>query len=406
MSMSDLEQAKKVAVELGIDSPEQKRPVAPMEAAYKMTDGYYREQMEAATKREADPDAPYLAEAMGMEAAQAAEPRELEIIEAEILVFKRQAGQSIIEIGKRLNEAKAQLSHGEWLPWLREKVDISERSAQDFMRLAREYSKSAEIADLGASKALALLALPVSERESFAAEKHDVDGVEKSVADMTTKELKKAIEERDAARQTMEAMKARAEVAEQSREKMEQDMRQLKELQRRARQAEEQKAEELRRAETELAELKARPVDVAVEYRTDPKELEAAREDGLSQARKSSQAILDAKEKALAAAEEKAKKLQEDLRKAREEARTANVNLQNAEKAAREAKKQAEESGKLARLSSNENLVKFGVLFNQAQDTVNRMADAMEHETPENQRKMRAALNALADAIRKAAGAA
>ena len=59
-----------------------------------------------------------------------------------------------------------------------------------------------------------LLALPVSERERFAAEKHDVNGVEKSVADMTAKELKKAIEERDAARQTMEAMKARAEVAE------------------------------------------------------------------------------------------------------------------------------------------------------------------------------------------------
>lgn len=375
--MSNLEQAKKLAVELGLEEP----PV--------------------------DEDAAFLAADIGMGAEPPQEPiRDLEIIESEILFYKRNAGQAIIEIGKRLNEAKAQLSHGEWLPWLREKVDISERSAQDFMRLAREYSKSAEIADLGASKALALLALPASEREQFAAEKHEVDGVEKSVADMTAKELKKAIEERDAARQTMEAMKARAEVAEQSREKMEQDMIHLKELQKRAREAEEAKAEELRRVEAELEKLKSKPVEVAVEYRTDPKELEAAREEGLSQARKSSQAILDAKEKALAAAEEQAKKLKEDLRKAREETKAANINLQNAESAAREAKKQAEDAGKLAKLNSNENMVKFGVLFNQTQDMVNRMADAMEKEPEENRAKMRKAMEALSDAIRKAAGAA
>lgn len=373
--MSNLEQAKKLAVELGLEEP----PV--------------------------DEAAAFLAADIGMGAEPPQEPfRDLEIIESEILIYKRNAGQAIIEIGKRLNEAKAQLSHGEWLPWLREKVDISERSARDFMRLAREYSKSAEIADLGASKALALLALPVSEREQFAAEKHEVDGVEKSVSDMTAKELKKAIEERDAARQTMETMKARAEVAEQSREKMEKDMIHLKELQKRAREAEEAKAEELRRVEAELEALRTKPVDVAVEYRTDPKELDAAREEGLSQARKSSQAILDAKEKALAAAEEKAKKLKEDLRRAREEAKAANINLQNAEKEAREAKKQAENAGKMAKLNSNENMVKFGVLFNQAQDTVNRMAEAMEKEPEENRAKMRKALNALAAAIQKVAG--
>lgn len=373
--MSNLEQAKKLAVELGLEEP----PV--------------------------DEDAAFLAADIGMGAEPPQESlRDLEIIESEILFYKRNAGQAIIEIGKRLNEAKAQLSHGEWLPWLREKVDISERSAQDFMRLAREYSKSAEIADLGASKALALLALPVSERERFASEKHEVDGVKKSVSDMTAKELKKAIEERDAARQTMEAMKARAEVAEQSREKMEQDMIHLKELHQRAKEAEEQKAEELRKAEEELEKLKAKPVDVAVEYRTDPKELEAAREEGLSQARRSSQAILDAKEKALAAAEEQAKRLKEDLRKAREETKAANINLQNAEKEAREAKKQAENAGKLAKLNSNENMVKFGVLFNQTQDMVNRMADAMGKEPEENRAKMRKALNALAAAIQKVAG--
>ena len=149
-----------------------------------------------ATKRETaedlmeDPDGQYLAEVMGMTESEerAAEQRDLALIEGEILFYKRQAGGAIIEIGRRLIEAKRQLEHGEWLPWLREKVDLSERSAQNFMRLAKEYSKSAEIADLGASKALALLALPPQERERFASEKHDVDGVEKTASEMTASE--------------------------------------------------------------------------------------------------------------------------------------------------------------------------------------------------------------------------
>lgn len=372
MSVSDigkLKSAKELAVNLGID--------------------------------EAEPDdGAILAQDFGMSSAPPVpEERSLEIIEGEILFYKRQAGSSIIEIGRRLNEAKAQLRHGEWLPWLREKVDISERSARDFMRIAREYSKSAEIADLGAVKALALLDLKDSEREQFVSEKHVVDGVEKSVADMTAKELKKAIEERDAACRNMEAMKARAEVAEQSREKMEQDMRHLKELTQRAREAEEQKAAALQRAQTELDELRNKPVDVAVEVRD-------ASEEQIAEARAAGQAEAEKKHKAeLAAKEDQLKKARDDLKKAREEAKAANINLRTAEQEAKAARKKADEAGKMARINSNQNMVKFTVLFQQAQDTVNQMAEAVKAEPPANQEKMRNALNALADAIRKAATA-
>lgn len=369
--MSDLESAKRMAVELGIDEPD-------------------------------DGEGRLLAGEYGMYGMPPKEEeRDLTIIEGEILFYKRQAGHAFLEIGKRLNEAKAQLPHGEWLPWLREKVDISERSAQDFMRLAKEYSKSAEIADLGAAKALALLALEASEREQFAAEKHDVDGVEKSVAEMTAKELKKAIEERDSARKSMEAMKARAEVAEQSRAKMEEDMRQLKELQKRAREAEEQKSKELQRVEDELKTLRSKPVEVAVETRdASPEQLAEARSAGAQEARKEAEAV---HQKALAAAEEKAKKLKDDLRKARDEAKAANDRLQAAEKEAREAREKADKSERLSKVNANENMVKFGVLFNQVQATVNLMAEAVDRESPENQEKMRKALAALAGAIRKAA---
>ena len=59
------------------------------------------------------------------------------------------------------------LPHGKWIPWLTEQVEFSERTAQSFMRLAREWSNPQALADLGATKALALLALPPDERERF-----------------------------------------------------------------------------------------------------------------------------------------------------------------------------------------------------------------------------------------------
>lgn len=141
--------------------------------------------------------------------------RPIETITAEIQQLKADAGNAIIAIGERLIEAKEQLPHGDWLPWLTEQVDFSERTARNFMRLAREWTNRQALADLGASKALTLLALPEPEREEFI-ESHDVPA-------MSTRELEQAIRERDEARKAAEeaktlaeAMKARAESAEAS----------------------------------------------------------------------------------------------------------------------------------------------------------------------------------------------
>lgn len=394
-----LEQAKILAAELGLEEPS---PVDPMEAAYRMTDAYYREQMEARTSgspREDDGEGAILARDFGMNGQPPAEDRPLDLLTEEILFYKRQAGGAIIEIGKRLLEAKAQLGHGEWLPWLREKVDISERSAQNFMRLAREYSKSADIADLGASKALALLALPETERAEFAAETHTVNGVEKTASEMTARELREAIQARDRALLEAREADARAKSAEESRVKMEADMRQLKELQQRAREAEEEKGRQLQAAEAELQALRSRPVEVAVETRdAAPEQLASAREEGARQAREeAAKAHRRELEEAERQARDNVKKLREELKRAQSESREANLRMQAAEK-------KAADAARLAKASANENMVTFRVLFESAQDTVNRMADAVGKEGAENQRKMRAALRALAQAIEKAAG--
>lgn len=65
--------------------------------------------------------------------------------------------------GDILIEAKAQVKHGQWLPWL-ELCGVSERSAQRYIRLAKHRTiieeKSDTVSDLGISDALMLLAVP------------------------------------------------------------------------------------------------------------------------------------------------------------------------------------------------------------------------------------------------------
>ena len=268
MSMED---AKRTAAELGLDET----TLSPMESARRMTPNYYVEKRMERERAER--------EAAAAPSRSEETSRPLELITEEIVFYKRQAGASIIEIGRRLNEAKAQLSHGEWLPWLREKVDLSERSAQNFMRLAREYPNSAVVADLGAAKALALLALPESERAGFAAETHVVNGREKTVADMTGDELKRAVAERDEALRQAEAARTQARTAQENAEKLVGEERArldalrvksegMAEKLKKAKEKEQAARAELENARTEkaelekrLEELKSRPVEVAVE---------------------------------------------------------------------------------------------------------------------------------------------
>ena len=200
-----------------------------------------------------------------------AEVRTIETITGDILEAKRQGGEAILTIGRCLIEAKEMLSHGEWRSWLEERVEFSERSAQRFMRLAREWSNPTTLSDLGASKALMLLALPEGERERFV-EDHNV-------IDMSARQLEQAIRDRDEARQAAEAAKADAAAAEQARAKMEEDMKLLNVRLSGAQEDREQAAQAVARLEAQLAELKEQPVEVAVETVVDQAAIDKAREE-------------------------------------------------------------------------------------------------------------------------------
>lgn len=310
--------------------------------------------------------------------------RSIDAITSEILQLKQDAGNAILGIGQRLIEAKAMLPHGDWLPWLTEQVEFSERTARNFMRLAREWTNRQALADLGAAKALTLLALPPEERERFMAENHVVDGEEKSVIDMTSRELEKAVKERDEALRTAEEARAAADAAEQARVKMESDMAVLKELHQSAQAAEAHSREELAKAQAELKALQEKPVEVAV--------MEVD-QDALDNARREAVADMQAKvDKATAArnkAEEKRKKAEEDL-----------ASLRRHLEAAQQAERRAVIAG-------DKDLATFELLFSQGNETVNKLHGLLlkvrGRGDQELSEKLRKALLALADLTRRCA---
>ena len=253
----------------------------------------------------------------GLASPAVSEARDIETITTEILSLKKTAGEAILAIGQRLIEAKSLLAHGEWLPWLTEQVEFSERSAQNFMRLAREWSNPQTLADLGAAKALALLALPEPEREEFMAEV--------PADDMSVRELEKAIRERNEAQQAQEKMAEDLRLANELLERARTDQEteraryaQASEmlkmnagLLQRARDERALAAAHAEKLERQLTELKSRPIDVAV-MEVDEAKLNAARAEAAAEM----QAKVDAAERALSAANERLTALESKTRQA------------------------------------------------------------------------------------------
>ena len=149
---------------------------------------------------------------------------EINIIKEKVL---RTALLGAIDVGRLLCEAKEIVPHGEWGTWLGEYVDYSTTTANDLMRLYREYNDdqiklfgrtNEELyGRLSVSQALALLALPEPAREEFV-ETHDMEEI--SVRDLREEistlkaELEKAEGGRQAAETERDLSKKLAEAAE------------------------------------------------------------------------------------------------------------------------------------------------------------------------------------------------
>lgn len=201
-----------------------------------------------------------------------ADVRTPETIAAEIRTIFRQAQVLIlnasIELGRRLSELKYLLPGSEFLPYCRREFGFSQSTTYNYIRVFNEYgaaqltlfgaeAESRTLGRLSFSKALLLLAVPGDEREEFAEEN--------KVEDLTVRELKELLEEREAERdraqagienlqQSLKEEARRSQAFAQQRDKAESEQ----EEQARRYQDEVEKRQRLQR---ELDGLRSRPVE-------------------------------------------------------------------------------------------------------------------------------------------------
>lgn len=350
--------------------------------------------------------------------------RTLDAVTLEIKTLQRQAIEVnllyAIEIGRRLTEAKAMLPHGQWGAYLKDQVAYSQSTANNLMRIFREYgdnqqslfgaAKSQTFANLPYSKALRLLAIPdEEEREQFAAD-HDLDG-------MSVRELEKAIKERDeaqweaaAAQEETERLREETAAAQQEAERLRKDVQTAEEERERvsnmaqrlqtalsdANANAQSAAAEQERLQRELEELRNRPVEVAVE--TDKEAVEQARKaavaemTGKLEAAKSARKEADKKRKAT---EEKLALVQKELDALK--ARTPEVRELTPEEkealiAAEVEKARAEDAERLREMEkqlaqADPDIAAFKVRFRNLQKNFNELWEDIEQIAETNEEK-------------------
>ncbi|WP_416149472.1 DUF3102 domain-containing protein [Salipaludibacillus sp. HK11] len=140
------------------------------------------------------------------------------VIATEINSIKEQTRKTLlinsIEIGRRLSEAKQLIPHGEWGKWLEQHVDYSKTTAVNLLKIFDQFAsdqlsifgdnvKAQAFEQLSYSQAVALLGVPAEEREAFVSENN--------VEEMSTRELKKAIDERNRFEEELRLSEEKAE---------------------------------------------------------------------------------------------------------------------------------------------------------------------------------------------------
>lgn len=330
--------------------------------------------------------------------------RDVDIITAEINTIKTQTQRMLvanaIEIGRRLVEAKSMVPHGEWGKYLEERVNYSQSTANNLMKLFQEYGDNQEslfdsftnsqtFGNLTYTKALALLSVPAEDRQEFA-ETHDVEK-------LSTRELEELIkttqQEKDqaTAREAEVQNKLDEVVAAQELSEKEHQAK-IDDLQRQLDRANEVKDENSKKV-TELEEkLKAAKATTAAvkkevaQLKANP----AVPDEVMEQMRKE-------------AAADAAKAAQEDVEK---QLAAINKQLEEANAKTREVEQKLEAAQKAAKLSNPE-AVAFKVKFDKFQAEYNGLHKDLQgivETNPELGKGLSAALRALLGNWLKALG--
>ena len=287
--------------------------------------------------------------------------RSINTVTAEIVAISNQAAQmaymSMIEIGKRLVEAKALVDHGEWGSYLKNEVKFSQRTANNFMQIyerSKSGSNSQTFANLGYSQIVKLLAIPDDELEEFA-ESDDVQN-------MSVRQLEQAIKERDDARKELEQAKTDADAAKEAARDAELRLLDLQNQAAAAKSTEGAWQAEIDKLTAKLnkataAEDKAKKQ--LKDLKDNPKIPDSLREQLMAEA-------------SAKASDQIRAELQGQLEAAQQQAQTAAAQRDAAEKAVEEAKAQLANMKKSSRMA-NPDVMAFNLLGKQIVDEFNRM---------------------------------
>lgn len=327
-------------------------------------------------------------------------PRTLDMVAAEIRTFTASMLNNIIEIGRRMVEAKEMLPYGDFGKWIQENTGYSASTANNFMRIYTEYgaaqgslfggeTECQTFGKLSYTKALALLALPAGERETFV-ESHDVDA-------MSTRQLQKAIRERDAALQEAEGSALRIQELEEARDKIAEAYR-----------AAEQEKGQLRDRLRELEEKGAEPAAA------DPSEIEAAVDAALAdQAKENARQMQELQEKLRSATlqedelQKKLAKAKADLAEAKQKAKNAKEEGEAKYRSAADAAKAEAEEAKWEAERLRKQLAmadpvtaEFKAHFATAQTEIDACRRIAEDAPPGVREKLQAAMVALGKTLK------
>ena len=326
--------------------------------------------------------------------------RTLPVIASEIHQIERTvygvAMDGAIQIGLKLQEAKAMIPAGEWVKWLDENLNYSQRQAYNFMEIADGYGDKNSpyfnlqtSANLSISKALELLRLPEEAVETFA-EEHDI---ESETVKSLRAEISRLNEEKEAAERKAEMIDhnnddIRKELASMQRKLSESvSEEEFSEMQAAAQAQKEDLTKELNNAKAEIEEINLKLKKSKEDLKTQKaklKELEAGKDEDIQ--KRLAEAGTELEEKARADA-------QKEVETALKEKSDA-IQALEAQVSALEAEKT-----KL----SNTSLMKFKVLVDQLQDIYYKINDLITEESQHDKEtgaKMAGALRKLVEGWR------
>ena len=202
---------------------------------------------------------------------------------SEIRMITEQTKQVVlfnsIEIGRRLTEAKAMVKRGTWGTWLKERVDYSQRTANNFMKIYQEYGrnglaeKSQALANLSYTQALALIDLPEDERARFAEERKAGEMALRKLQEEVRQEKEKVTAVKELANRN--AAEAEAKFADELKQK---DTRMAKLTAEKAKVAAQIEVWEKRAAEAEKSNQKRQKEAIGIALEEERKKLDAAAE--------------------------------------------------------------------------------------------------------------------------------